>query len=499
MGEDDEVPSSLERRVDAVVGSEFELQPVTRAVRRGRAKGSAVPVAESVRLVELVEPFWWDWCPEEELGACLRDYRMLGVFVACLDWQTSSKRWSPSLRHLPAQFLRWDDTIRSYRYTAEEGDLVVNPGDGTWVCVEAGPRGWLRGSCRPLAIPTIGKALTVRDWNRYNERHGLPLIKAKVPTLAEDDDKDAFWEDLASLGSEIAVQLPTGMGVENDLGFDLELLEAQDKSYETFERNLARFDRKIQIHLIGGNLGAEVTNQGARSAADSHRGVERSKAHADAQKLSTEIRRQVLFPACAVNFGAPIEVVPWPHWVTEAPEDLAQHAAGQKAFADALGSAKTAGFRVKNAPELGQSYGLELEEAEDEEPPPAPPGGEPPPGDGSGEDDGKAAGEQQANARHVHLARGTVAGQRGFDDGAEWVDAMMGQAAARAGEVASVDLQAIVQAIRTATSADELRATLKALAGQAGLGEAALAEFVARAVTLASLAGTFSVVDDLMS
>jgi hypothetical protein len=349
MGEDDLLPGLDEKRVDAVLGSEFELCPVDEPNRQ-----------LSKRICDRFEPLWWDMFPESELGELFRWYRWLGVSIGVLDWERTGTSWTPHLRVLHPQFLRWDPFRRKFIYSAQEGELEVNPGDGRWVLLTDGQRGWMRGLVRPCAVDWIAKQLTIRDWNRYNERHGLPIIKAFAPAIAEEPDQEAFWEDVKAIQSEVVAQLPCNLD-EKGAKFDLELLEAKDDSFASFEKLLDRIDRRFMVLWLGSNLSTEITTQGSQAASQVHRGVEASKATADANKLSTEIRKQALWPAVGFNVAAvALAVLPWPKWNTEPPEDDVKSATATQSLSVAVKNFADAGYDIENLDEIEERYGVKL-------------------------------------------------------------------------------------------------------------------------------------------
>lgn len=349
MGEDDLLPGVLEKRVDAVLGSDFELRAVDEPNRQ-----------LSQRLAERYCDDWWTWFPESELGELLRWRVMLGVAIGVLDWVRGPNIWEAHLRVLHPQFLRYDQQHHKWVYLAKEGQLDVTPGNGQWILLTDGSRGYMRGAVRSLAIPWISKQLTIRDWNRYSERHGLPIIKAFAPAIADDEDQDRFWDDLKSIQSETVAQLPTDLD-DNGAQFDLELLEAKDGSWQSFKDLLDRCDRRITVTLLGSNLSTEVATMGSLAATKVHRGVELAKASADAQKLSTDLREQGLFPIAALNLASvSLEVMPWPHWDTDPPEDDLGNAQAALAFGQALVQIVKAGYDVDNIDEVAERYGLKL-------------------------------------------------------------------------------------------------------------------------------------------
>jgi hypothetical protein len=357
MGEDDVLPGLFEKRVDAVLGSDFELQAVEAPNRQ-----------LSQRIADRFGPLWWDTFPESEQSEFLGWYRKLGIGIATLDWDRGGSTWTARLRTLHPQFLRRDNYRGRWIYSAHEGELEVTPGDGRWLLLIDGNRGWMNSAVRALAVTWISKQLGLRDWNRYNERHGLPIIKAFAPAIADDPDQEAFWNDLKSLGSETVAQLVTDLG-DKGAKFDLDLLEAKDNSWQTFQALLERADRRFMVRVLGSNLSTEVSGTGSLAATKVHRGVEQSKANADAQKLSTELRRQGLYPIVTANMQAALEVMPWPKWDTAPPEDDKGNAEAAEVFGKALVQLGKAGYEVENLDEVQERYGLKLVKKAPPEPP----------------------------------------------------------------------------------------------------------------------------------
>lgn len=365
MGEDDIIPGVLEKRTDALLGSDFCLEPVEEPNKQ-----------LSKRLADKYgDASWYASFPEDELEDFDRWLVMLGVAIGTLDWSRGVV-WKATFRVLHPQFLRWDSFRRKWFYHSQEGIQEVMPGDGRWILISYGNRGWMKGAVRPLAIPWISKQLTIRDWNRYNERHGLPIIKAYAPAIADDADQDQFWEDIRGIQSETVAQLPTNLD-ENGAKFDLDLLEATDKSFESFEKLLDRADRRIMVTLLGSNLSTEITTQGSQAAVKGHRGVEQAKAAADEKKFSTGFREQGLYPIVALNHaGVSLDVIPWPHWDVDPPEDDKANADAAQSFGLALWNIARAGYEVDQASldEASEKYGLKLKKAK-----PPPPTGAPAP------------------------------------------------------------------------------------------------------------------------
>jgi phage gp29-like protein len=481
MGEDDQIPSLEDKRVDAILQSEFKLDPVEAPNRQ-----------LSKRIAEQFGPLWWDMFPEAELKDFLRWGDMLGVSVACLDWDRKPSRWNGTLRTLPPHFLRRDDHLGKWFYQSKEGELEVKPGDGRWVLLTEGQRGWMYGLVRRLAMPWVDKNLTIRDWNRYNERHGLPIILAKAPAIADEGDKEQFWEDMENLASEAVAQLPTHLD-DNGAAFDLDLLEAKDPSWKSFEARIDRTDRRFTVIFTGGNLSTEVASTGSnRATAEVHEGELPKIATATEKRFSTTLRREAFWPIVALNVaGATFEATPWPKWLTMPPENAAKQAVGQKAFGDAITAVEASGYDIENVAELGEEHGLKLKKREKEPAPPAPvPAPNPPPTPAPPEQRRKRPSPQLVKLASSILA----ADSQGFIDGQFYADALVDSAVQEGGDLLAEDREDILRVLDEAESYEDLRARLRAL--YVDMDPDAMTGLVARAIKLAALAGTHAVNED---
>ncbi len=347
--EDDTLPGLLEDRVRATTKSEFCLKPYAGSDKLNRRDQNT-------------EDMFCEIAPDDELEEFLSHQIMLGVGLATLDWDTTGPMWIPKLRVLDTNYLHYDQYRMCWFYESRQGIMEVTPGDGKWVLMTNGETGWRHGLIRSVGQLWLQKQLTYCDWNRYNVKHGLPMVKARMPISVDAGEKDRFIDDLENLQSEGIIGLPQD---ENGKGYDVELMEAKDNNWQSFQASIERSDRKYAVALLGGNLGSEVASTGAnRAAAETHAsGVDRKKAKSDAKHLSNCLREQVLKPFYSLNFGAlAAENVPFPYWDTCPEQDARAWADAQDKLADMLVKFKTAGIEVSNLDELASEYGLKLKQ-----------------------------------------------------------------------------------------------------------------------------------------
>jgi phage gp29-like protein len=462
MGEDDEIPGCIRKRVNAVVRADFSFS------------------GEDETANELIDEHWSYMVDQGELFDFLRNYVLMGVGVGVLDWHLKESVWIPCFRNLPTEFLHYDETIKKWKYQAQEGEFTVTPGDGTWVLLTSGQRGWLYGLVRALGLLWVAKQFVFRDWNRYNERHGMPIIKAKVPVSAGAPEKAKFVQEIQDLNSEGVIALPQGIDGP-DVNYDVELLETTDQSWQSFERSLERADRKIQVMLLGGNLGTEVASTGAnRAAAETHGDkLDAEEAMPDADALGQCFQRQVV--RIFFFFNNPgVKALPLPVWDTEPPEDIGARATAQKTFGEAITAVQNAGFKIKNLKTIAEDYGFELEEAPENKPP-AP---------------GSAAlmkpGAKPA-VKKLSLASGDT--DDAAIEGQNYLDAIGDGASEELERAIKPDTKTLLRLVKLSSSYEDMREKVIMVFEQ--LDPNKLTDILEKAAVLAALNGRFSVLEDV--
>jgi len=351
MGRDDRITAVTETRITGLLSLPFQVIPatVTRAKVRSRV------IAESV------EAMWPLIAPPAEVSAALNWFILLGVAPVQVSWQVIEGVWVPSMKAWDPQFLRWENGV--YKITTQDGEQDVTPENG-WMLLIQGDRGFMRGAIRSIAVWWISRQWVARDWNRYNERHGLPLLKALVPARAGEDEKADFFSNMSNIGSTTTAMLPQNVdGGEGS--FDLELLEAKDQAWKSFEGLEDRANKNIAVRILGQNLTTEVSG-GSLAAANIHENIRLDRLQADETLLSSAIREHMLVPYTFFNFGEAANFAPMPHWDTAPPTDLIAKGDAMKSLGDGVSALSTAGLNVgdNTIAELGQEYDLELERKE---------------------------------------------------------------------------------------------------------------------------------------
>lgn len=337
MLRDDRINGVRSTRVGALLATPLEFKAA--GTRR-----KAERVAELLADTDEGPGLWWQMFSPAVLGDLSDWGTMLNCGVAEIIWRTEEDRWLPTLRLWHPQFVYWDWNDFRYKLRTRDGtvdlpDIEQNPhGDGKWVMWM--PRGyqygWRHALVRALAFPYVGRQWNFRDWARHNEKHGMPTDKVFVPEGAPREDKEAFFADVVNRGSDAAVMVPVPSD-GRDKGYDVEVLEAQARTWEAFQTWKKELDTDIAIAILGQNLtteGGSQSSNGSRALGQVQENVRIDKLREDA-RIARCLREQVLTWWALYNFGD-AELAPLPSFMTEPPEDEAASAGALKTLGEAL-------------------------------------------------------------------------------------------------------------------------------------------------------------------
>ena len=216
------------------------IKAVTRCVPR--LTPSPLPGGEEVATE--IEAVWEDVITDEVVEQLLQWTTFEGFALAEIIWEpmlsagpraTARARWMPRLKVWHPLTIYYNVGTRCYTAITTEGPIEIYEGDPKWLLYTpfGSYRGWLRGAVRSVSMPWLVRQYALRDFARYSEKHGLPMVVAKMPNQAPAEDKARFAAALRSLGSESSMMLPV-QGGESKAEWDVMLLEARDRSWEAF-------------------------------------------------------------------------------------------------------------------------------------------------------------------------------------------------------------------------------------------------------------------------
>ena len=283
---------------------------------------------------------------------------LLGFCVAEILWDTSVFPWQPYLKIWHPKFIWYRVERREYWAVTMDGIVPIIPGTGKWFLFtpHGSYRGWVRGVIRSIAQKWFTKGLAWRDWARFNERHGLPIFKAMVPAAGDIWQKANFINSLSRLGQESVIGLPQNV---DGTGYDAELLEARDRSWESFKGTIDRCDMSIVLPIMWQNLTTEV-KEGSFAAAREHGDIRQNALEFDNATLSEAVYEQLARPFAFFNYGDP-NAAPFTSWNVTPKEDYATKAKTFLTFAQSMQYLRQAGLKPLDVAEMGRQCGIDVD------------------------------------------------------------------------------------------------------------------------------------------
>jgi phage gp29-like protein len=474
MGRDDRLSGCLMTRSEALPSLPLTLEP------RGDGRQRKAVARE-------VEESFDSMFPNYALSELLGWGVMEGIGLGQLLWTYSLKRWTPRLKVWHPKHVSYRHQEDAYYVGTADGQTRVTPGDGQWVLFTPyGPdRAWMRGKVRCLYTSWLIRQWAMRDWARYSEVHGNPVKKAKTPAGMEDAQAKRFLEEVANLGNEATIRIPTLQ--EGLAAFDLELLEAAANTWEGFYRLIGETNNNISIALLGQNLTTEVKDRGSYAAERGHDKVKTELLHADGERLGQCIREQCLKPWTARNFGDP-ELAPMPKWKTKSADPALGTA--MKSLGEGATALQAAGGR----PDLDKIM-------EDNDIPALGPADEPEDLEGEADEDegpGEVVEDEEqatpAAASQVALASGGPPIPAAAIEGQLYVDDLAEQSARAATKLMAPTLESILRLIDQADDFQALKAGILKTYGK--MSRKRLAKLMQHAMMMAELAGRAAVLEE---
>ncbi len=277
-----------------------------------------LPASESTADVIDDVSIWWEKVfTDSVLTSIIYQTLLMGFSISRVHWKRDSGSWTPVFIEpwAPANVI-WDDFDRSFILrTDNAGDITVRYGDPNWLIVtRGGSYPWLQGSIRSLGEFFVYRTFNWRDWARFNERHGQPIIGINEPSgeyMASD--KDAFYASLSSMSSNGIVRLPKD---KDGYGFGLDMIEAKDRAHSSFLDFRRNIDIDIAVNINGQNLLTEA-HTGSLGLARVQNQIRTEYRRATVEFLSTNIRSQVIHSWGVFNIpGWDSVMAPWPSWNT---------------------------------------------------------------------------------------------------------------------------------------------------------------------------------------
>ena len=303
---------------------------------------------------------WRHMVAEPAILHLLESSTSLGFAYAQVLWDTSGSTWYPYLSAWNSRYSYYHWMLRAHVAVTMDGQVPITPGDAHWVlhAPYGQYRGWMYGALRPVAQWVLARDYALRDWARYTERHGFPIMLADTPFGADPASISNYQNQLTGMGQENILQLPGSVDTVKYGKYDLRLLETKDASWQAFQALIEQCNAEITLALLGQNLTSEI-REGSMAAARVHADVLQTWLQADARALEQTLYRDVLRPFAALNFGNP-DYAPILWWDVSPAEDATEMAKAVQAFGQGLNQMRLAGVKVKDPVAFAKAVGINI-------------------------------------------------------------------------------------------------------------------------------------------
>ncbi|UTW12943.1 DUF935 domain-containing protein [Marinobacterium rhizophilum] len=379
--------------------------------------------------------------------------------------------------------LSWDFADNTHFVTATEyrdpGWFQAHPDrrnelrlrDGSHEGMELRPFSWIshqarvksgylsrRALARVLAWPFLFKNYSVRDLAEFLEIYGLPLRLGKYPAGASEREKMTLLRAVMSIGHNAGGIIPRGM--------DIEFEKAADGASDPFMAMINWCEKSQSKAILGGTLTSQADGKSSTNALGNvHNEVRQEIRDSDLKSLGNTLTRDLVLPLYMLNgksYRSPRRT-PLLVFDLNEPEDLAQFSGPLKGLVE-LGVQIPVNW-VHEKTRIPQAQkGEAVLALATQAPAPAP---EP----------------EKSNASLAALKAG---------DEKDTAGQLSEQLHGAAGDAVSGWLDQIRALVESADSLEALQAGLLAL----DLDAAALTEAMGQALTLASLAGRYELLQD---
>lgn len=287
----------------------------------------------------------------------------LGLSAAQLVWDTSKPIWQPYARPWNLRYTYYNWPARCLVALSQDGSIAIEPGDGKWMLHAPNGmyRGWIYGAIRAVTEPWLLRHFALRDHGRYSELHGLPTRVGEVPAVSDPVERAAFEASLAGLGSDSSMIVPKGVDGQDGSGYDYRLVEATDRSWESFPALVDRCDMSIVLALLFQNLTTEVKG-GSLAATSAHMDIRQSGLQGDNAAWKNTLYEQVARPFAYLNFGD-ADLAPTTWYDVEPRDELEGNARQFQQFGTAIEVLARGGLKFKDVEELrafaAKKFGLD--------------------------------------------------------------------------------------------------------------------------------------------
>lgn len=315
---DAHISSALQTRKYGILGLDYTIEPYSQD-------------SKDVDVADFVNECLLDIKNFDDALYDLMDAVFKGFSVAEIMWDYDGRNYITELITVPQNKITWVNSTSPRLLTAQQPYTGIPLEDNKFILhihkTRTTSLPTKQGLFQCIAWLYIFKSFAMRSWARFSELYGMPLRLGKYDASARDEDVQALYNALKSLGNDAA-----GVISQSTM---IEFIEAsKSSSIDVYRVLIDTCNSEISKAVLGQTLSTEQTGNGSYAMAKVHNDVRDDIRNADCELLSGTIRNQIIKPLVEFNFGANIGL-PFFKFANEAEEDMQAEANKIKTLVDA--------------------------------------------------------------------------------------------------------------------------------------------------------------------
>lgn len=222
-----------------------------------------------------------------------------GISIMELAWTVENGRnVIGDIEYVHSKKLVWDSTTDRMKVCTKEYPSGVELPENKFVIHKYKAKSGhasRAGIMRVVSWMYLFKNYDIKDWVSFCEVFGMPLRLGKYDVSASEDDKKQLMEAVISLGTDAAGIVPSSTMIE--------FIESQKTTSVEIYEKLARYcDEQMSKAILGQTLTSD-SGGGSYAQSKTHDEVRHDLTVADAKALAVTIRRDIIRPLVAFNYG----------------------------------------------------------------------------------------------------------------------------------------------------------------------------------------------------
>lgn len=283
---DGKLASLLQTRKLAVTSLEWYVQPADDSPR-------------AAQIATEFERAWWELDVEDLMLDAL-DAIGKGVSMQALEWRNERNVWRVgSSTWIHPKHLSYRHVERRWALRTPELPMGLELPFGAAIehSYKARSGSPLRaGLLRTAAWLFYFKHWTLREWLSYTESFARPFRIGKYPAGSSSEEQGRLEQAVRALGNDAAGIIPDSMVVD--------IVHASAATGpELYERIIEIVDREMAQVVLGQTLTSSEGARGTQALGRVHEQVRRDLLEADARRLATSLRRDLIRAWTAFNYG----------------------------------------------------------------------------------------------------------------------------------------------------------------------------------------------------